>query len=311
MIRAAAVLVFLAAPAAAQGLSGHALCQAVWARVAEVGSALGPVSGTVAPPEGDWCVVRAPRLDMPGLYMPDWAADEVRFRGGALVWALEGGPPPDRLDIAVEGFALLVQTGQPLMDYLYAAQARAFPIRAEAALAWDAARRELVIERVAADFPGDNRLTLSARVAKVDLSSAGAAQMALTGFAVTEADLTIRTHGWFESYVLLPLGAQVMTERPDMLAAEAAFKAEATALVDSLPDSAFDPASKSALRALVGELPNPSGTLTVALRSAAGVGPARLAPFALTGVPGSLAETAPLILDGVNFTIGWTHEDTP
>jgi hypothetical protein len=77
-----------------------------------------------------------------------------------------------------------------------------------------------------------------------------------------------------------------------------------------LPAASFPPASKAALQAVLSELPNPSGTLTVAMRSDAGIGPARLMGYAMTGVPDTIAGLAP-VLDGVTFDIGWSHASTP
>ncbi|NJS40418.1 MAG: hypothetical protein HC783_17030 [Rhodobacteraceae bacterium] len=58
-----------------------------------------------------------------------------------------------------------------------------------------------------------------------------------------------------------------------MAVAERQLKAEAEAAIAALPATSFPPASKAALREVLAELPNPSGTLTLAMRSDAGIGP--------------------------------------
>jgi hypothetical protein len=124
---------------------------------------------------------------------------------------------------------------------------------------------------------------------------------------VTEADLRGQTHGLFEWFLLNSLASVFLPYEGDVEAAATQLWAEMAATVDDLPESSFPAASKSALKTLIGELPNPSGVLTLQLRSEAGIGPARLAGYAMTGVPDSLEDAEPL-MDGVTVDIGWTHE---
>jgi hypothetical protein len=305
MIRAALALsLALAGPVWAERTAIGPDCNAVWTSLATSF----PLRGAVAPPDGEWCVFADVVLDMPGTYVPDWHAEKLRLRGAALTWAVDRSLPPDRLELAVEGLRLVVQTGDPQMDYLFAAQARPNRIGVQAALAWDGAARTLTVERLEIDFPGENLVSLTALVNGVDLSSEGAMQMSATGFAVTEADLMIQTHGLFEWYVLMAFGPMVLPREGDMAAAMARVRADLVTGIAALPDATFPQASKAALAALAGELPNPSGILTLSLRSAAGVGPARLMGYAMTGVPHTMAEAGPLF-DGVTVNIGWSHED--
>ena len=135
-------------------------------------------------------------------------------------------------------------------------------------------------------------------------------QMSATSFALTEANLDITTHGLFEGYLLMAFGPMVLPTEGDLDAAAEAIRADLMALVADLPETSFSTNSKAALRALIGELPNPSGALTIALRSEAGIGPTRLGGYAMTGVPETMADAAPL-LNGVTVDIGWTHADAP
>ncbi len=311
MIRAGLLALLLAGPAAAEvDLSDFMLCSNAWNRISEVTAALGEVMSLGVSRDGDWCVVESPVLDLPGQYMPDWHLDRLRFRGSALGWIANGATLPEGLEVVAEGLRLVVQTGNPQMDWLFAAQARPNAIRADASLAWDAAARELRLEGLSIDFPGENLVELSAVVAGVDLSSTGAMQMSATSFAVTEADLAVTTHGLFEWYLLMALGPSVLPTEGDMEAAAAGLRAAMRTAVADLPGASFSDASKAALGVLIGELPNPSGDLVVSLRSEAGVGPSRLMPWAMTGVPKTLAEAAG-VLHGVTVEIGWTHADAP
>lgn len=309
-----ALALVLGAPASAetgQAPAGKALCEAIWSDLSDRLAEIFPVSGgTVGAMVDDWCVIEQAVIDMPGNYTPDWHARQLRFRGTALPWLIGAAPVPDRLEVAVEGLALVIQTGDAQMDYLLAAQARANPVRADLVLSWDAAQRALSVERLEIGFPGANRLLLSARLAGVDLGSTGAMQMSVTSFAVTEADLLVQSNGLFERYLLMALGPVLLPREGDMEAAAARLKADMAKVVDDLPEAFLAPASKAALTALVAELPNPSGTLTVTMRSVAGIGPARVMGYAMTGVPATLAEAAPL-LDGVTLDVGWAHAETP
>jgi hypothetical protein len=308
VIRAGLFAVLLAAPVAAEGLIGDALCATSWAKAREGLSALGQVSAASVGQDGDWCVVEALVLDMTGQYVAAWHMDRLRFRGSALGWIVDGSTLPEGLEIAVDGLRLVVQTGNAQMDWLFAAQARPNGIHATAALAWDAGARVLRLEDLSIDFPGDNLVEVSARLTGVDLSSTGALQMSATSFALTEADLRVTTHGLFEWYLLMALAPMVLPTEGDMDAAAASLRAELVAAVGALPEANVSTDSKAALVALIGELPNPSGVLTVAVRSEAGIGPARLGGYVVTGVPGTLAEAAPL-LQGVMVDISWTHDD--
>jgi hypothetical protein len=69
---------------------------------------------------------------------------------------------------------------------------------------------------------------------------------------------------------------------------------QAITLVAELPVQSVPNASKQALGALLHELPNPSGRLTLAFRADPGFGAARLTRYVLTGPPATMDEAAPL-----------------
>jgi len=310
VIRAGLLALALAGPVGAEGLAGQALCAAAWEKLEGGLGTLGRVTAASVAQEGDWCVVEAPVLDLQGRYLPDWHMDRLRVRGTALGWIADGSTLPEGLEVVVDGLRLVVETGNQQTDWLFAAQSRPNAIYAEAALSWDAGAGVLRLEGLTVDFPGENAVQASALVRGVDLSSTGAMQMSVTSFALTEADLRVTTHGLFEWYLLMALAPMLLPPEGDMDAAAEAIRADLLAGVNDLPEASFSGASKAALQALVGELPNPSGDLTVALRSEAGIGPQRLGGYAMTGVPETLAEAA-LLLQGVTVDVGWTHSDAP
>jgi hypothetical protein len=310
MIRAALVLGLLgsASPATAQDLPGQALCKDLWTWFSAMAGPVLTLTGEVTPTSMEGCLFTEVKADLPGQYVPDWHVGSLHLRGG--LQDLVDGRAPDRLDLRVRDLRLVVQTGDGQMDYLFAAQARANPIQVDLALAWDKSARELLLERLEVDFVGENLVSLSAKAAGVDLSSTGAMQMSATSFAVTELDLTVQSHGLFEWYALMALGPMVLPREGDMEAAADALRADLAAMVADLPVETFPDSSRQALTALIEELPNPAGVLSLSLRSDAGVGPARLMGYALTGVPASMEAAAPLF-DGVRINIGWEPEDVP
>ncbi len=310
MIRAGLLALGLAGPAGAEGLVGQALCAAAWGKLSEGLASLGAVTAEGVAQDGDWCVVEAPVLDLDGEHVPSWHMDRLRLRGAALGWIADGSSVPEGLEIVVEGLRLVVQTGNAQMDWLFAAQARPNGIDAEAALAWDAKAKVLRLEGLSVDFPGENLLEASARVTGVDLSSEGAMQMSATSFALTEAELRITMHGLFEWYALMALGPVLLPPEGDMEAAAEGIRADLVRMIGDLPETSVADDSKSALRALIAELPNPSGDLALALRAEPGLGPVRATGCAVTGVPETLAEAAPLF-QGVMLDVDWTHVDAP
>ncbi|NJS40417.1 MAG: hypothetical protein HC783_17025 [Rhodobacteraceae bacterium] len=208
-LRAALLALFVAgSPAAAQTQGDPAFCAAVWEDLAAALGYLGPASGSLvvtdAPDEG--CAIDDVKIDLEGTYTPDILADRLTLRGPALAWVQDRSTRPDRLEMQIDGLRFVVQTGIAQMDYLMAAQAGAGRIGVDLALAWAADSRRLAVERLEIYFPGANRVALTALATGVDLSSAGAAQMSVTSFAVTELDLTVQSHGLFESYLLMGLG---------------------------------------------------------------------------------------------------------
>ncbi len=285
-------------------------CAGLWAGLTGWVPVTTPVTGRLGTgPEGT-CEVLDIAIDLPESSSPDIRADRLRLSGSALGWLQDPATPPERLELAIEGLRFVVQTGDAQLDYLMAAQAQAAPIAAAALLTWSPDSRTLAVERFEIDFPGANRFSLTLRAKGVDLSSTGAAQMSLASFAVTEMGLAVQSHGLFEGYLLLALGSFLLPLEGDMQAAEARLKAQAAAGIAGLPTAVLGEDSKAALLALVEELPNPSGTLTLTLRSEAGIGPSRLTSYVIRGLPESVADVVPLF-DGVVMAAGWTHEKTP
>lgn len=306
MIRAALVAFGLGTPLAAEGLPEQALCRAAWERLTTLAGPILTLDGEVTPSAMEGCLFSNVTADLPGPYVPDWHLGALHLREGAQ--ALVDGTVPERLALRVSDLRLVVQTGDAQLDYILAAQARANPIQADLALAWNREARDFRVEALDIDFPGDNRVMLAARVTGVDLSGPEAARMSLTGAALAEADLTVQTHGLFEAYLLNGLANWFLSGDEDPAIRMEALKAEATVAARSLPEAAFPDPGRDALAALIAELPNPSGTLTLSVRADSGLGVFGFAGYAGGGLPDTFGP-AP-VLDGVVVGIGWSHEDS-
>ena len=96
----------------------------------------------------------------------------------------------------------------------------------------------------------------------------------------------------------------------DIDAAAEGIRAAMLTMIGDLPGTSFSDASKADLRTLIEELPNPSGDLSLSLRAEPGIGPVRFGGYAITGVPQTLAEAAPLF-KGVTVDVGWIHAEAP
>lgn len=303
--RMVSVLMIIAGAARAETVS-EAACAAAFDALTGP-EAVFPVAGTLAGVTAEGCVIRDLVLDMGGEFAPDWHVRELRLRGSALGWLAGEAPAPETLEVEVRGLRFEVSTGNSQMDYLLAAQARAAPTSVDLALSWDPAAKVLVLSRLEIDFPGDNAVSLTGRVAQVDLSSMGAAQMSAASFALTEVELGVTSHGLFEHYVLMSLGPSLLPPGGDMDAAMTGLQAEAIAALADLPEATFSPVTKAALAELIGEMPNPGGRLDMAFRADPGFGPARFAGYAMTGVPQDVAGFEPLF-DGVTINLDWQHD---
>ncbi|SEB99666.1 hypothetical protein [Rhodobacter sp. 24-YEA-8] len=246
-------------------------------------------------------------------YAPGFYADTVTVYGSILAWDRKGQMPSSDIVVGATGMRFATKMGDARMDYLLGAQARVGEMVLDLRAAWDGSAKEVEISRFDLTFAGDSRILFTARAKNIDLSTPGAAQMAIMGAALTDLDLEIRSFGLFEQ-LLLPVLVMMIpdTENTESDAGFAALvsekKLELRTAINQLPDAAFPAPSRAALAALLSDLPGPRGKLVVNFRSASGFGAARFARFALTGLPQTMKELAPLF-DGTRFDIDWRRGD--
>lgn len=215
---------------------------------------------------------------------------------------------PKNIDITLDGLRIGVVTGDPVMDWLMAAQRQPNPIAATLSLTTEG--DTVTLNSLAIDFPGDNALTLSATVR--GLKTADTLFQSLPQAQLMALDLAITSNGLFETYALMPLGTALLSGATDPGTQVAAAQTMLRARIAGLPDSLLDPAERDALGALVADLPNPTGTFTLTLDAPQGFGANRLAPMAIRGLGAVLADPAPLF-DGIDIAVTYTPatDETP
>lgn len=266
-------------------------------------------------PDG-WCEARevsfqtvlGPEAPQLRLDLLRWRSDGLRSWLGSLDND-EGerlAPPPTFLEIAFEGARVHVPTGEPGFDWLLDAQT--VPDRWDGflQLRWDEARQEMV-GTVALDHAGESALWADATVAGLDLTDQAALEGSLDAAALTRLTAEVTSRGLFERYLLLPLGTRVIGpgDRPELAASFE--RRMALQVTKALPSATFPDPTRAELAALIQELPNPWGRLSVELVAQDGLG---VSQFIRLGPPEDLDALWPA-LEGVTVAVDWTPLPRP
>jgi hypothetical protein len=256
-----------------------------------------------------WC--RATNLKLGGdtQYSPVFTVETLDWQTtGSVEMAGETVSLPRSLDIKFDGLRIGVTTGDPVMDWLMAAQRQPMSISGNLSLYADPEAKTLDLTSLSIDFPGDNALSLTAAVTVIDASQVQSLMQSLPQARVTAIDLEITTNGLFESYALIGLGSAFLAGSTDPAADVAAIKAAVSGFVGGLPDVVLDPEERAALGALIADLPNPAATVSISVAAAGGIGADRLAAVLIGGISGVLADPA-RYLQGID--IGLSYVPTP
>lgn len=296
----------LARPALAQD---DGACAAVWDRItAELAVPL-TADPVTAEPDG-WCAVASVGFDSGRTYAPVFSAEAIRWRIEGIDRFLADLTPPSALDLQVLGLRQSTATGDALLDYLMRVQQVPQATDARLTLRWDAESRVLSLDDFAVDFPGDNALTVTAKLADIDLSSVEALEASLMSARLTSLSSDLQSNGLFESLILWPLGNELLSGSGDPEADVVALKDLARTEIAAIPDSVLAEAGRTALTALVDQMPNPAGTLGLRLTSAAGFDLTRLMPLVAMGNPPTRQDVWG-VFDGVAMDILFTPTPDP
>ncbi len=253
-------------------------------------------------PEDGWCVLHGLSVgDSPEARM-HVTADSIRLRGSGLERLAAPGLPLS-LDLEVAGVSVGPNVPDPVYAWAFEVMNRRNRISGGLSLTWDPEARRLQVTRAMADFPNANALSLTFTLDGMDLTAPAAAEASLAQAVLREAELVVETNGLFESYVLVPFGPQYLPAEGDIEAAVAGMKAGAVAELDKLPPGLLAPGAREALVAAIGDLPAPSGTLTLTL----GMEDNRLAAAVVAAMDGGDAPDWSKALAGSAVGASWVR----
>jgi hypothetical protein len=300
-VKLASLLIFAATPALAGPIT-TATCQDVWAMVET--AVADPVQAGAPSLTGNGCVVRDIEVPSEGDYGVAIKIRSARFAGDGLT-PTDGWLPLTALNLSLGDIRLTPQIPDATTTWLLDHQSA----RAGIKLDLDATSSDKVwrLNGLKIDFPGDNQLEMTAGVSGLDLSSRTEAIASLGWARLNALDLSFQMDGFFETYLLMPLGSVLLSgaANPDQRVSQ--LKAEAVTLIDALPAGSVDAASKSALKDLLADLPNPKGKLGLKVVSDAGFGAPNLMPLVLNGLGDDPAKTLATLLNGVKIEVTWTR----
>ena len=283
-------------------------CNAQWSRLNDLLTKMGgievPIPGLIRQTSIGGCRTN-------GIRFP--AGDHVQLRADSLSWSgrdldrfATEGLPPTALSVYLDGVTITPDIGDPVYSYLQAIQARGKWFDLSINLDWDEDDNVLQVAAIRLSLPEDDYVEFQARIEGVDLTSASSLQVSVGSFAITGATFKVRSKRMFQDYLLVPLGFVALQGADDPAEKINELKELASASIDQAPDQLVSTSSKSALKALVQDLPEPSGILTIDQDASPGIGPARFLPFAIGGAKFEGLDDLWQILEGV--TLGVTYD---
>lgn len=280
-------------------------CRAQWSQVSSLLQQTGridtPLPGLIRETADGGC--RTNGLVFPASEHVTIKVDSVRWRGTDLARFTAQGLPPTSLDLWLEGVAVVPVIGDPVFNYLQGIQAQNSTIDARVSIEWDNEARALQLERFRIDLPQDDFIEVSALIEGVDLSTKRSIQMSAGSFAITSQTLVVRSTHMFQSYLLIPLGTALLDGAENPAKRTEDLKQMARGAIDLAPSDVLSPATKSALKAMVADMPDPSGVLTVQQKANPGLGPARFLRLAAQGL--TSIDDFWKLLDGVEISVSY------
>ncbi len=299
-MRALAVLALLAAPAAAQSTDCAALSDFAAPFALDAGISLPP-----AVQDGGGCLWSGVTWTADGDYGQRVSVETLRLNGVGLD-RLALRQMPGRIELRVTGLQVGAKVPDAVFDWALQVQGQRKRIDIDLLLTHDPEAQRLVLERLDADFPGDNRISLSWQMTGLDLTTFETFRSTLGGLAPRQMDLVVQSNGLFEDWALMPLAPFLLTDG-DVPAQVQAARVRALEVVDTLLVMAPDlltPGSREALSALLDDLPTPSGTLTLSMTSQPAALPEVLLGWVIFGDwPDASSDWAGTVIDAT-----WTKE---
>ena len=240
-----------------------------------VGQDVPEIIGQPRVDEAGWCVLEAVQV-FEGSF--NAVIDRLRWRGADMARLVDAGLPPRSLDLEMVGLRQQPKVDyDPLYSYLIGVQLHRNAIDATLTVRWDGVQKALILDRLAIDFPGENRVEASARLDGIDLTDTGTMQMSIGTVALSDLDLLVESNGLFEDFLLFPLGFTLLEHGDTPPEVQVRWWiGQAQRLVAGLSDELLPPRSKAALSALLDEMPMPSGIPRLTLDTAEPLGVMRV-----------------------------------
>lgn len=238
--------------------------------------------------ETGWC-----RIDKANAELTAQDFEVLDWRAEGVLAAVENGAFPLSLQVVSGGIDLVQAFGMPL-PAAHRGTLGDLTLRAHRV----PATRAFAIDDLTARFGPLGGFTLAVRGGGIDLSTLPMMQFTLGGLRLTEASLDLRTTAVLSGAFVAPL-LREMTGT------------DLAALVPALPDTAIDEASRAALAAFAGALPDAAGRLDLTARAEPGFGVLQLVAGAKAMAPeagGNPADALEILLSGVRLTVRWTPE---
>ncbi len=248
-----------------------------------------------------WCVAADVAL-VPTSSAPGFRIGRVLWRGDGIEAMARGGVPLS-LDLRLEQVSLEPRVrATEIRTRVFGGGTK---VDAGLTMRRDPGANTLTISRLNIDLPGDNTVAIGASLERVDLASRNTALRSLGTFGVTDLTLDIVSDGTGARSLMALLAPLLRDDDDAPEATLSRFGKDAMTVVADLPPPLLPQASKRALSRFLGDLPDPSGTVSLRVNAPQGLGAAQFFRFAMTGGPESVADVLP-VLDGV--TTEFTYE---
>lgn len=294
----------LASPAVAQDRMTPETCTQSLATV-EALAGLPSSNAEITTNDEGWCLVENQTLTIDAYQAYSLAS--LRWRASGVSRLIEDGLPPSSLEVFGEGLSISPRTGDHVMDYLMGLQGAAAETGFGLSVRWDGVQNAILLDDAYFDFFPDNRIEFTARIDDVDLTDMATIQSSFGSMGLRDLSMKADFAGWFESFVALPLGTQVLDgDGPDPALQVTELKEQTVAFLQAVPVAVLPQASRDNLAAFIQSLPSPRGTLRLQLSASPTLSAARMAPFALMSSEPSLEQVVDLGLEGVTLLFTWT-----
>lgn len=253
-----------------------------------------------------WCVAR--EVEFQNEDFLAIVSDEIRWQAVGIERFIESGLPPLGLQVEVKNTYFVPQIDDTVMQYLMRIQSGANGFDTVIDANWDQETRTLILDRFEVGFDETNKVSMSAEIDHIDLTSMSSIQISLGSVLLRELQVTLALDGVFESVVLLPIGNVLLHGSADPARDLAVMKAHVITALGDVPEAIMSENSRGALIEVISQIPRPRGVLDLRLETEAGIGAMRFAPIWLRGMPQTMDDIRPFF-DDVSVDAEWVPID--